>query len=455
MLKMAHVFARFMMLCTLVFSHPLIAATWTINSSSELAAKLLTANAGDTLTLLPAHYLGQFEINKALTLTGHEGAIIDAQGSGCAIKIAANNVTIDGLIIQNWGADLYERNAGILIDENTANIAIKHNQLHGDGFGIRADHSQALTISHNHISGNSQLHILDRGDGIYLNRVEQALIEFNHIKQVRDGVYIESSKGSLVTNNRFYQQQYGIHYMYSENDEAYGNYSQDVSGGFAIMSSKSVYLHHNWAQNATEYGVLLNITNGARIEYNVLHNIHNPQGDATLGNEGRAIFIYGALDNEIHGNEFARSDIGIAMAMGGEKNRIYGNNFIDNLIQVKYVGDELLQWSQQGRGNYWSGYMGWDHGQDGIGDQRYQPNDSMDKLFWRYPEAKFLMNSPIVSLLRWVESQLAVLSATGIYDDFPLMQPITVENVSNPLFDDVVHHQPNTDLIAKSEFADE
>lgn len=428
MSKMAHVIAHIMIIGSVALSNSLMAATWTVNSSDGLREQLLSASRGDTIVLQDAHYSGNFEITYSLTLQGRQGAYIDALGYGSAITVSASNVVIEGITIQNWGADLYERDAAILISEQTENITINRNKLTGDGFGIRADHSRSLTIIHNQISGNQQLHILDRGDGIYLNRVEQAIIEFNQISHVRDGVYIESSKGSLVANNRFYEQQYGIHYMYSEQDEAYGNVSENVNGGYAVMSSKSVYLHHNRAQNASEYGVLLNITNGARIEFNVLRNIHNPNGQEALGNQGRAMFIYGALDNEIRGNEFAMSDIGIAMAMGGEQNRIYENNFINNNIQVKYVGDELLQWSQAGRGNYWSSYMGWDHSQDGIGDQSYQPNDSMDKLFWRYPEAKFLMNSPVVSLLRWVESQLTVFSASGIKDDHPLMQPFPINH---------------------------
>ncbi|WP_232775023.1 MULTISPECIES: nitrous oxide reductase family maturation protein NosD [unclassified Shewanella] len=436
MSKMAHVIAHITIIAIVVLSNAVMAATWIVNNNSELREQLLSANAGDTIILQAASYTGNFEITKALMLKGLEGADIDALGHGSAIKVSASDVAIQGLSIRNWGADLYENDAGIWIAEQTDKITINGNRLVGDGFGIRADDSRELTIRHNRISGNPLLHVLDRGDGIYLNRVEQAVIEFNKIDHVRDGVYIESSKGSLVTNNRFYGLQYGIHYMYSEQGEAYGNVSENVNGGYAIMSSKLVYLHHNRTQNATEYGVLLNITNGARIEFNVLRNIHNPNGQEALGNQGRAMFIYGALDNEIRGNEFAMSDIGIAMAMGGEKNRIYENNFINNLIQVKYVGDELLQWSLAGRGNYWSGYMGWDHTQDGIGAQSYQPNDSMDKLFWRYPEAKFLMNSPVVSLLRWVESQLTVFTVTGIKDDYPLMQPFPINHpVESDMFE--------------------
>ena len=109
------------------------------------------------------------------------------------------------------------------------------------------------------------------------------------------------------------------------------------------------------------------------------------------------------------------------MAMGGEGNKVYGNQFVNNQIQVKYVGDSLLEWSHNGRGNYWSGYMGWDANHDGIADAPYRPNDSLDKLFWLYPEAEFLMNSPIVAVLRWVQSQFAVGPSTGIVDSFPLL----------------------------------
>lgn len=409
-----------------IFCSALLAATWTVSSSDELSQRLMAVSAGDVVIMQPRRYVGNFSINQSITLRGMVGATIDAAGAGSAITISASRVTIEGLRLENWGGDLYETNAGILILPKTHDITLSHNQLQGDGFGIRADHSQGIEIKHNHIAGNSKLHVLDRGDGIHLNRVKSASIDANHIEHVRDGVYIESSHISLVTHNRFYHQQYGIHYMYSEQDEAFGNFASDVYGGYAIMSSKDVYLHHNWAQHASDFGVLLNITNGARIEGNVVKDIHNPEGEEALSNQGKGLFIYGALDNEIRGNEFANSDIGISMAMGGEKNRIYENNLIDNLIQVKYVGDRLLGWSHQGRGNYWSGYLGWDSNQTGTGDNGYQPNDAMDKLFWLYPEAKFLLNSPVVSLLRWVESQLSIVTPTGIFDPHPLIQPMSV-----------------------------
>ncbi|MBR9728787.1 nitrous oxide reductase family maturation protein NosD [Shewanella intestini] len=402
-----------------------VAAILTATNTQQLQHHLLTHKPTDTLMIKAGIYSGHFSITAPIHIKGELGSVIDANGKGVALTVAASNVTIEGLTINNWGDDLYELDAAILITEDNSHINILHNTLSGTGFGIRADDSDHLTIKNNMITGNKGIHILDRGDGIHLNHVRHARVLSNEISAVRDGVYIESGDHSLVSNNRFSNLQYAIHYMYSQHDEAFANVANNVYGGYAIMSSKFVYLHDNKVNNAQEFGVLLNITNGARVESNHISHIHNPLSQPTLGDEGKGLYVYGARDNNIKDNVFSECDIGISMAMGGEKNRVYGNDFIDNFVQVKYVGDELLQWSHQGQGNYWSSYVGWDTNGDGAGESHYQPNDALDKLFWLYPEAKFLLNSPVIALLRWIDSQLAIVAPTGIIDDYPAMNPLS------------------------------
>ena len=187
------------------------------------------------------------------------------------------------------------------------------------------------------------------------------------------------------------------------------------------MNSKEIYLHHNKVTQARDFGILLNITDSSHVQANVASQIHHPEGTIELGNEGKGIFIYAAQNNRIQDNEFSHSDTGISMAMGGEQNRLWHNRIMANQTQVKYVGDTFLEWSEQGQGNYWSEYSGWDMDGDGIGDVAHRPNDSLDKLFWLYPEAKLLMDSPVVLLLRWVERQFQPKTATGISDSFPLV----------------------------------
>ncbi|MEC4728014.1 nitrous oxide reductase family maturation protein NosD [Shewanella sp. D64] len=433
-----HVFTRFktarhVCLSTwliLVFSPGCIAASYSVSSAAMLKQRLQTVAAGDTILLEPGEYLGQFEIHQPITLTGKKGAVIDAEGKDSALSVFSADVTISKLQIQNWGSDLYELNAGILIKEQAQRIRIESSHLQGDGFGIYAENTSHITVANNLISGNSRLYKLDRGDGVYLKGVDVSIIHDNQISDVRDGIYLETSTNSLVFDNRFHSQQYGIHYMYTKHDEAYGNQVDNVDGGYALMSSEFINLHHNQVSNAVDFGVLLNISKHSIISNNRVSLAHNPQGTAEQGNEGKGIFIYGARDNEIIHNLFSSSDIGIYMAMGGEKNKVYGNQFVNNKTQVKYVGDVLLEWSHQGRGNYWSGYMGWDHDHDGIADKAYRPNDSLDKLFWLYPEARFLMNSPVIMLLRWVQGQFDIGPPTGIVDSFPVLS-INDENHAN------------------------
>lgn len=69
------------------------------------------------------------------------------------------------------------------------------------------------------------------------------------------------------------------------------------------------------------------------------------------------------------------------------------------------------EWSIDGRGNYWSDYLGWDRNGDGLGDVPYEPNDNVDRLLWMYPQVRLLMNSPSIEMLRWVQRAFPVMKS--------------------------------------------
>ncbi|WP_233768620.1 MULTISPECIES: nitrous oxide reductase family maturation protein NosD [Shewanella] len=407
---------------------PSTAAEIQVKDPLSLQLKIQQAHSYDTLVLHPAVFQGQFIIDKPLIIIGKPGAEIDALGYGSAITIASSDVKLRSLKIVNWGADQYELNAAILINDGINNVLIENNELWGPSFGIRADNGDFLSIKNNVITGSSQGHILDRGDGIYLKRVDNAVIQFNEIKHVRDGIYLESGKYSLVSDNYFVNQQYGLHYMYTAHDEAFNNYAEDVDGGFALMSSEKIKLHHNRVQSAQRFGVLLNMTNHSEVSANRVNKIVNSHAKVA-GSEGRGMFIYGARDNAVFDNNFSNSEVGIYMAMGGEGNKIYRNQFINNQAQVKYVGDSLVEWSYERQGNYWSRFIGWDLTGNGISEQAYQPSDQLDRLYWLYPEAQFLLKSPVAQLLRWTQHQFKIMPESGVIDSFPMMSPPQVDRL--------------------------
>lgn len=414
---------RFLFLCSFCgFSFIGLAQELRVTDTESLIQALAQAQDGDSLVLATGVYEGAFRIAQSIHLKGETGTILDAQGQGSALTISAPKVVVEGLNIHHWGRDLYYHDAGILLMPGADKVLIKGNSFVGDGFGIYGEQITSPQIIDNSITGNKGIYVLDRGDGVYLKHVTGPNIQQNQFNFVRDGVYLESVKDSQIHHNQFAKLQYGIHYMYTQGDEAWQNQATNVDGGYALMTSKKIYLHHNRVSQARDFGILLNITNDSHIQANVATKVLHSQSSAELGNEGKGIFIYAAENNRIQDNEFSHSETGISMAMGGEKNRLWHNRIIANQTQVKYVGDTQLEWSYQGQGNYWSQYQGWDLNVDGIGDLVHRPNDSLDKLFWLYPEAKLLMESPVVLLLRWVERQFQPQSVSGVNDSFPLMR---------------------------------
>ena len=409
-----------------------LAQEFRVKDTATLTQALTRAQDGDTIVLATAVYEGNFTVSRAIHLKGEAGATLDALRQGSALTIAAPKVIVEGLNIRHWGRDLYYHNAGILLQPGADEVFIKGNRLVGDGFGIYGEQLNAPRIMENSISGNGAIYVLDRGDGVFLKHVSAPQMQENHFIFVRDGVYLESVTDSQIHHNQFAKLQYGIHYMYTRGDEASNNQAISVDGGYALMNSQHIFLHHNKVSQARDFGILLNITNDAHIQANVATEVVNPQGTVELGNEGKGIFIYAAQNNRIEANEFSHSDTGISMAMGGEANRLWHNRIVANRTQVKYVGEAQLEWSYQGQGNYWSEYQGWDTNGDGVGDIAHRPNDSLDKLFWLYPEAKLLMESPVVLLLRWVERQFQPTGVSGVSDSFPLMGWKTEEMGNEP-----------------------
>ena len=87
------------------------------------------------------------------------------------------------------------------------------------------------------------------------------------------------------------------------------------------------------------------------------------------------------------------------------------------------MGTRSLDWSRDGRGNYWSDNPAFDLDHDGIGDTAYRPNDLIDRVLWTAPRAKLLMNSPAVQVVRWAQAQFPAILPGGVVDSRPLIAP--------------------------------
>jgi nitrous oxidase accessory protein len=404
-----------------------------ISPNDDLQKVLDDSQNGDVITLGAGKYLGNFIITKQITLRCNVigEAIIDAQGKGHAIRLKNSDTTIENLSIINWGDDLTEQNSGIyshdkINNEKVQNLVIQNNSLTGDGFGIWVNHATKAKVANNRVKGNLTLRSSDRGNGIQVANVTHSHIFNNEISETRDGVYVISSQNNIIEQNTMHHLRYGVHYMYSYDNTVKNNVAYSTRAGYALMSSRRLTITGNKTTDSEDYGFLLNFITQSTFSHNHIKNVWTKPENKVLGRDGKGLFVYNSGYNTIKHNIIDTTEIGIHLTAGSENIKIFGNSFINNPTQVKYVSNKKQEWSQGGQGNYWSNYLGWDMDNNGVGDTIFEPNDGIDKLVWQYPEMKMIMDSPAILILRWVQRQFPVLKPPGVKDSFPLMSAPTL-----------------------------
>lgn len=397
--------------------------------AAEAEARVITElplrSEGNNDWVLPAgEYVGQFLIDETMTLRCEKGAVIQARGQGHALNISAPNVVVDGCILRDWGRNLTTMDSGIFLQSTAVGVRLQNNFLKGPGFGIWVDGAPDIQVMDNIVEGDVDVRSQDRGNGIHLFSVKGGRVSGNQVRHTRDGIYIDNSRDSYLEGNILEDLRYGVHYMFSHDNHVSGNITRRTRTGYALMQSRKLTVVGNRSEQDENYGILMNNINYSIIRDNFVSAVsHGSSTDsAAPGAEGKALFIYNSLFNTIENNHFEHSTLGIHLTAGSEDNRIVGNAFVDNRQQVKYVATRTQEWSADGRGNYWSDYLGWDRDGNGLGDLAYEPNDNVDRLLWMYPQVRLLMNSPAIQVLRWVQRVFPVVRSPGVKDSYPLMR---------------------------------
>lgn len=392
------------------------------------------APPGATVIVPAGVHAAHLKLDKPVTLVGVPGAVLDGGGQGDVVRIGASGVSVRGLVIRNSGTDLTATNAGIFVERQARYVTLQDNRIEETLFGVYLDGASNVRVLHNVIRGMRALRVADRGDGIHMWNDSGCTIEGNDVAGSRDGIYVYVSPHNTIARNVVHEVRYGVHYMYSQDNLLLGNVSRGNLAGFALMSSDHLRVLGNIAEDDQAYGILLNYISHSELAGNRVYRISGQDDDAggTIeGGEGRALFVYLSQSNRIHDNLLAASQIGIHVTAGSEDNLLWGNRFVDNRVQVKYVQNLAQEWSARGRGNYWSDYLGWDLDGNGIGDVPFRPNDGVDVLLWKYPAARSLMSSPSILLMRYVQRAFPVFTPAAVQDSHPLMRapaPLRVDH---------------------------
>ncbi|WP_018719026.1 nitrous oxide reductase family maturation protein NosD [Arhodomonas aquaeolei] len=386
-------------------------AAWPAAAAS-LAERVRDAGPGAVIHLAPGTYHGPVTIDRALNLEGEPGAVIVGDGEHSVVTVTAPDVVVRGLTIRDSGRSLADMDAGITLTQAARGAVVDGNRLEGNLFGVHVAGAPDALVANNVVIGLRGRHMSERGNGVYLWNAPGTRIIGNRFRYGRDGIFSTTSKRNLFAGNRFEDLRYAVHYMYTNDSTVRDNVSVGNHAGYVIMYSSRIAIRRNVSRNDRDHGLMLNFANHSEIA-----------GNAVIDGRGKCVFIYNANINVFRGNRFRGCDIGVHFTAGSERNTLVGNAFIDNRTQVKYVGTRNVRWSKDGRGNYWSDQTAFDLDGDGIADQPYRPNGLVDQVMWRTPEAKLLMSSPAVQMLRWMQSAFPTIRPGGVVDEAPLMHP--------------------------------
>lgn len=382
----------------------------------QINQALQAASPGYTIRVMPGEYLGNIELKIPVTLEGAGLPVISGNGSGSVITVLANNCTVRGFRIRNSGYDLQNEDSGILIrsDQNV----IEQNQLDDVLYGIYLFHATRNIIKNNSIHGRPNLDIGDRGAGLHLWNSPDNVLDGNVISECRDGMYIQNSPGSHIRKNNVSKVRYGVHYMYSDsNTFELNTFTNNIAGAAIMYSRKIVFRKNLFLHNRgfSSFGILFQDCNECLAEENFV--IDN----------GTGIFMEAVLNSQFRKNVFAENSIAIQIFSNSSKNTIVENNFVENLSPLQVIGRKTTTiWSENGKGNYWSDYDGYDLDANGIGDVPHKVQNIFEYMEGNFPRLRLYLSSPAARSIAMAERLFPIVEGSDEVDRKPLIKPVLI-----------------------------
>jgi nitrous oxidase accessory protein len=372
------------------------------------------ARNGDVIQVRAGTYTGNLVLNKQLTVEGIGGPVIHGDGVGSVITITADGCTLRGFIIEHSGGDLTSEDSGILL--KSSNNQIEDNELRDILYGIYLYSSHRNGLRRNRIRGRLELETGGRGAGLHLWDSSDNILEENTISEERDGMYIQSSPGNQIRRNRVLNLRYGLHYMSSDRNVFEDNFFSNNVAGAAIMYSNKIEFRRNaFVSNRgfSSFGILFQDCSDLLAEENFI--VDNATG----------IFMEALRSTTFRRNTIANNDVALQMFSSSDRNVFTENNFINNLSPLQLIGkNTTTKWSENGRGNFWSDYDGYDLNEDGHGDVPLRIQNVFQYMEGNYPRLRLYLDSPAAQALATSEKTFPILKGSSEIDDAPFMKPI-------------------------------
>ena len=315
------------------------------------------ASSGDEIHVDSGTYYENVNVTKQLTLRGIGMPVVNAGGSGSAITLAADGISLEGFTAT-------QGYIGIEVASN--NNTLSGNNASNNGDGIFLFVSSNNTLSGNNASNNNI------GTSLYVS--SNNMLSGNNASNCLNGIYLGSSNNNTIRGN---------------------NASDNIIGISLYVSSYNNMLIDNDA-----YNNIIGISLYVLSNYNILRG-----NDVLNNNEG--IDLYDSSNNTLSSNNISNSnDSGILLKSSSNNNSIY-NNIFNNTIDVQFYGSNINKWNTTKEssaniiggsylgGNFWANPSGkgfsqtcLDNDTDGLCDLKYSLNDNnSDDLPLKYKSA--------------------------------------------------------------------
>ena len=400
-----------------------LAALIQFANAESLQSQIDRTAPGATLNVPSGTYEGAIVISKPVTLVGIGSCVIQGNGKGKVVHIAADGVTLRGFRIRSSGLRLFDDDAAVFVTGNGASIEanIIEDSLHG----VYLKKANDTRVVGNRIAGkttiaaetgsieagigvspeNCDLVANRRGNGIHQWNCERGVIAGNDISEARDGIYF-----SFTNHTRCVR--YGLHYMYSDDNTFVGNVFSENAAGAALMFSKRLEIRNNRFVNNRgfrAYGLIFQSMDDCRLESNSIE--HNAVG----------LSFNQCNRNRMIGNTVAHNYIGLRFGSNSDENGFSTNRFTRNLHPVEVTSDNgTNQWALAGVGNYWDSATAFDLNRDGINDLPHRELDIFGVLRRDFPSIALLSESPAIKVLRFANQRAALPGVHSIEDRAPL-----------------------------------
>ncbi|OGM11050.1 hypothetical protein A2Z22_03605, partial [Candidatus Woesebacteria bacterium RBG_16_34_12] len=355
---------------TLIDDILLYSSVHNINKSTNyttIQAAIDDANPGDEIHVDSGTYYENVNVTKQLTLRGIGMPVVDARGSGSAITLSADGITLEGftairadsfpeagLKVRSKNNTLISNTAsnnedGINLDylsNNNTLIGNTVNSNNEDGIGLWYSSNNMLignnasdnavggiglsSSSNNTLIGNN---VSNNSVGICLSSSNNTLIGNNVSNNKYSGISLDHSSNSALIGNNASNDSFGIFMSYSSNNTLIGNTANSNNAvGIYLHSSSNNSMSENTASNS-----------GGGIYLDFSSNNNTLSGNNASDNNYDGISLQSSSNNILIGNNVSNNYYGIYLD-SSSNNTIY-NNIFNNTNEAQFYGLNINTWN--------------------------------------------------------------------------------------------------------------